>query len=114
MEALIRWIRPDHGLVPPIEFIPVAESNGMILRLGDIVMMKACEQIATWKKELLPVVPISINVSAKQFSAGLLPKKLSDCLKNCGIDSSLLEVEITESAMMGEDNTIITDLCEIR
>lgn len=114
MEALIRWIRPDFGLVPPIEFIPIAESNGMILRLGDMVMAKACSQIAAWEKELLPIVPISINVSAKQFSAGALPKKLSDCIKNWGVDASLLEVEITESAMMGEDNAIIADLCEIR
>ncbi|BBB59718.1 hypothetical protein UNDKW_1445 [Undibacterium sp. KW1] len=114
MEALIRWMRPDHGLVPPVEFIPLAESNGMILRLGEIVMAKACAQIAAWQAASLPVVPVSINVSAKQFSAGSLPKKLADCLQSWGIDSNLLEVEITESAMMGEDNAILADLCDIR
>ena len=114
MEALIRWVRPGHGLVSPAEFIPLAEANGMILRLGDIVMNKACAQIAAWKAQLLPVVPISINVSAKQFSAGSLPQKLADSLSKYGVASGLLEVEITESAMLGEDNAIIADLCAIR
>ncbi len=114
MEALIRWERPGHGLVSPVEFIPLAEANGMILRLGDMVMNKACAQIAAWSAESLPVVPISINVSAKQFSAGSLPYKLSACLRKYGIEPRLLEVEITESAMMGEDNAILVDLSAIR
>ncbi|WP_354335482.1 EAL domain-containing protein [Undibacterium sp. GrIS 1.2] len=113
MEALVRWIHPDKGLIPPIDFIPIAESTGMILRLGDMVIEKACAQIAAWKEAQLPVVPVSINASARQFNTGHLPQKLADCLTKYQINSALLEVEITESAMMGEDNAIIAELSSI-
>ena len=114
MEALVRWMHPDKGMIPPIEFIPIAESTGMILRLGDMVIEKACAQIATWKEAQLPVVPVSINASARQFNTGHLPQKLAECLKKYSVAASLLEVEITESAMMGEDNAIIAELSAIR
>ncbi|AZP12946.1 bifunctional diguanylate cyclase/phosphodiesterase [Undibacterium parvum] len=114
MEALIRWIHPERGLISPIEFIPIAESTGLILALGDMVMEKACSQISDWKNQQLPLVPVSINVSARQFHAGDLQKKLNVCLKKYEIDATLLEVEITESAMMGEDNAIIAELAAIR
>lgn len=114
MEALLRWIHPDKGMIPPVEFIPIAESTGMILRLGDMVIEKACAQIADWKEAKLPLVPVSINVSAKQFNTGDLAQKLAACLQKYDIAADLLEVEITESAMMGEDNTIIAELSTIR
>ncbi len=114
MEALVRWIHPERGLISPAEFIPVAESTGLILRLGDVVMEKACAQIAAWKIQHLPQIPVSINVSAKQFHAGDLHQKLSGCLRKYNIRPDLLEVEITESSMMGEDNAIIAELAAIR
>ncbi|MES2073442.1 MAG: EAL domain-containing protein [Pseudomonadota bacterium] len=114
MEALVRWIHPERGLISPAEFIPIAESTGLILRLGDMVMEKACAQIAAWKNMQLPQIPVSINVSAKQFHAGDLRHKLNGCLQKYNIRADLLEVEITESSMMGEDNAIIAELAAIR
>src|SRR5260370_36986725 len=70
MEALVRWMHPERGLVSPGEFIPLAESTGLILKLGELVMEKACAQLASWKKLGLPLVPVSVNVSARQFNRG--------------------------------------------
>lgn len=114
MEALVRWIHPERGLISPAEFIPIAESTGLILQLGEMVMEKACAQIAAWKILGLPQIPISINVSAKQFHAGDLHQKLRDCLRKYNVGADLLEVEITESSMMGEDHAIMAELAAIR
>ena len=114
MEALIRWIHPERGMISPLDFIPLAESTGLILRLGDAVITKACAQLQQWKHEGLNLIPVSINVSARQFQAGDLHKKLSSNLSTYDIHPHYLEVEITESSMMGEDNQIIAELAAIR
>ena len=114
MEALVRWNHPERGLVSPVEFIPIAEETGLILRIGDRVMEIACAQIADWKKRNIALVPVSINVSARQFQAGDLHAKLKACLSRHEIDAHLLEVEITESAMMGESNAVMAELVAIR
>ncbi|HVL76129.1 MAG TPA: diguanylate cyclase, partial [Noviherbaspirillum sp.] len=80
VEALVRWLHPERGMVPPLEFIQVAEDTGLILRLGRMVIEKACAQIAQWKAEGLPVVPVSINVSALQFNDGHVKDILADCM----------------------------------
>lgn len=114
MEALLRWIHPQHGLVSPLEFIPLAETSGLILRIGEMVMEKACRQIAEWQRQGLPVVPVSINVSPKQFARGEVHRQLAVYLDRYQIPSSLLEVEITESAMMGEQDDVLAELGAIR
>ncbi|MFZ6675460.1 bifunctional diguanylate cyclase/phosphodiesterase [Undibacterium sp. Xuan67W] len=114
MEALIRWIHPKRGMIPPVEFIPIAEETGLILKLGEMVMDKACQQISDWKLIGLPSIPVSINVSAKQFHAGGLQKKLVYFLEKHNLPAHLIEVEITESAMMGEDSNIMAELSAIR
>jgi EAL domain-containing protein (putative c-di-GMP-specific phosphodiesterase class I) len=114
MEALVRWNHPERGLVSPVEFIPIAEETGLILRIGDRVMEIACAQIADWKKRNIALVPVSINVSARQFQAGDLHAKLKACLSRHEIDAHLLEVEITESAMMGESSAVMAELVAIR
>lgn len=114
MEALVRWIHPERGLIPPVEFISVAEDTGLILRLGEIVMDKACCQIRAWKNAGLASIPVSINVSAKQFHAGGLQKRLVHYLDKFDLPANLIEVEITESAMMGEDGNIMAELADIR
>nr|WP_315485448.1 EAL domain-containing protein [uncultured Undibacterium sp.] len=114
MEALLRWIHPNKGVIPPSEFIPIAEDTGLILKLGEMVMEKACRQISEWRSTGLRPIPVSINVSAKQFHAGGLQKKLIHYLEKYDVPPNLIEVEITESAMMGEDGTIMAELAEIR
>lgn len=114
MEALIRWNHPERGIVSPLEFIPIAESSGLILRIGDQVMEMACAQIAAWKAQNLKLVPVSINVSARQFQTGDLHFKLMACLNKHRVDAQFLEVEITESAMMDEGSAVVAELMAIR
>lgn len=114
MEALVRWIHPQHGMIPPLDFIPLAEASGLILRIGAQVMEKACAQISEWRRQGLPLVPVSINVSPRQFLRGEVHRQLADCLQRHDIPPALLEVEITESAMMGEQTDILNELAAIR
>lgn len=114
MEALIRWNHPERGMVSPMEFIPIAENSSLILRIGDQVMEMACAQIAAWKAQNLALVPVSINVSARQFQTGDLHSKLQANLEKYGVDAQFLEIEITESAMMGEGSAVVAELMAIR
>jgi diguanylate cyclase (GGDEF)-like protein len=113
MEALVRWMHPERGLVPPLEFITLAEETGLIVKLGELVIRKTCAQIAQWKTQHLPVVPVSINVSPRQFNEGSISGLLALCMAHHGIDSSLIEMEITESCMIGEDNVVTEELAAI-
>lgn len=114
MEALLRWLHPQRGLVSPLDFIPLAEASGLILPIGAIVMQLACAQIAAWRGAGLPLVPVSINVSPRQFARGEVARQLAECLERSATEPSLLEVEITESAMMGEQEHILAQLAAIR
>ncbi len=114
MEALLRWIHPEHGMIAPLEFIPLAESSGLILQIGEMVMDKACAQIAAWRAAGLAPVPVSINVSPKQFTHGEVPAQLARALRRHAVEPALLEVEITESAMMGEQDDVTAQLDAIR
>lgn len=114
MEALVRWQHPLHGMVPPLEFIPVAESCGLIAQLGETVIEKVCQQMARWKSFGLQLVPVSINVSARQFGRGDVHLVLASAMARHGIEARLIEVEITESAMMDEQNRTVEQLAAIR
>jgi diguanylate cyclase (GGDEF)-like protein len=114
MEALLRWRHPVLGMVAPGEFIPLAESSGLIMRIGEMVIEMACAQLAAWKNQHATVVPVSINVSPKQFLRGSVKHSLAAALDRHGVAAALLEVEITESAMMGDEDEIIAELAAIR
>ena len=114
MEALLRWRHPTLGMVAPGEFIPLAESSGLILRIGEMVIDMACAQLAAWQKERADLVPVSINVSPKQFLRGSVKQHLAAALERHGVAPMLLEVEITESAMMADQDEIVAELAAIR
>lgn len=117
MEALIRWKDPVRGMIPPNEFIPIAEDTGLIVPLGALVMDKVCAQIASWKALGLPVVPVSINVSFRQFGQSgsiSLKSTLSSCMMQHGIAPDLIEIELTESCMMGEQHVVHDALSELQ
>lgn len=114
MEALLRWYHPEAGLIAPGEFIPLAESSGMILEIGELVINKACAQLAAWRVQGARLVPVSINVSPKQFTHGGVVRQLEAALYRHDVPGALLEVEITESAMMGDQDTILAEMAEIR
>ncbi|KRB66278.1 hypothetical protein ASE07_10365 [Noviherbaspirillum sp. Root189] len=113
MEALVRWRHPERGMVPPMDFIPIAEETGLIVGLGELVARKACRQLAAWQAAGLRVVPVSINVSPRQFSQGGLSALFASCLSETGLDSSLVEIEVTETCMMSEDSIVADELAAI-
>jgi EAL domain-containing protein (putative c-di-GMP-specific phosphodiesterase class I) len=113
MEALVRWMHPERGLVPPDQFIPAAEATGIIIALGEVVMHKVGAQIASWQRQGVPVVPVSVNVSARQFNEGNVKNLVASCVATHGISSSLLEIELTESAMLGNVEDILEEVAAI-
>jgi diguanylate cyclase (GGDEF)-like protein/PAS domain S-box-containing protein len=114
MEALLRWEHPQLGMIRPDEFIPLAESSGLIVPIGAIVVDQACAQLAAWSAQGLPAAPVSINVSPKQFLRGGVARELGEALSRHRVPPRLLEVEITESAMMGDQDEILAELAAIR
>jgi diguanylate cyclase (GGDEF)-like protein len=114
MEALLRWRHPGLGMIPPGEFIPLAESSGLILRIGEMVIDKACAQLAAWREQGVPLVPVSINVSPRQFLRAGVQRQIAAALARHAVPAGLLEVEITESAMMGDQDEILAELAAIR
>ncbi|MFB9241086.1 EAL domain-containing protein [Massilia antarctica] len=105
-EALVRWLDPRRGLVPPAEFIPLAEATGLIVQLGEWVLEAACAQAALWQAAGLPPFRLAVNVSAREFSAAL-PGRVSDTLARYQLDPSWLELEITESTLMHDIERVI-------
>lgn len=104
-EALMRWHHPVQGLVPPVEFIPIAEETGLIVPLGYWILRQACYQIRTWQERFghsLENVPltISVNLSTKQFSQPDLNQRIEQILQETHLDAASLKLEITESVLM--------------
>ncbi len=114
MEALIRWVHPTRGLVLPNDFIPLAEECGLITKIGLMVIEQTCAQLAQWQAQQLPCLPVSINVSLKQFDQGDLTAQLTSAMKKYKIAPELIEVELTESCMMRTEHTIADDLAELQ
>jgi diguanylate cyclase (GGDEF)-like protein len=114
MEALLRWEHPQLGMIRPDEFIPLAEASGLIVPIGAIVIDAACAQLAAWRAQGAVPVPVSINVSPKQILRGGVQRELADALARYHVPAGLLEVEITESAMMGDQAEILAELAAIR
>jgi diguanylate cyclase (GGDEF)-like protein/PAS domain S-box-containing protein len=108
-EALVRWQHPDNGLIPPIEFIGVAEETGLILPLGIWVLQEACTQMRAWHEEFPsdPPLSVSVNVSGKQFAQVDLVDKIRQILVETSFDPHCLKLEITES-------TIVEDLASAK
>ncbi|MCB1961186.1 MAG: EAL domain-containing protein [Rhodocyclaceae bacterium] len=99
-EALLRWRDPEHGLVNPAEFIPVAEDSGLIVPLGEWVLRTACRQNQAWRAEKLIDVPIAVNLSARQFDEHTLLDTVARILEDTGLPPRRLELELTETLIM--------------
>jgi len=100
MEALLRWARPGRGLVPPDHFIPVAEEIGLIIDIGVWTIHRAAQQLKLWIEAGLPVVPIAVNVSARQCLDDRITKIIADAVRYAGISPELLKIELTEATTM--------------
>ena len=104
LEALIRWKHPDLGMISPLDFIPIAEENGLIVPIGDWVLKTALRQNRLFQKEGLNPLMMGVNISPRQFLLVNLGEHIQNLLKNTGMDFSHLEIEITESMLMSEPN----------
>ena len=112
-EALIRWQHPEHGLVPPIQFIPILEESGLIIPTGEWVIRETCQAIKRWEEQGLPPMPVSVNVAAPQFNQKDFVQRVKRILDETGIDPKYLEIEITESCLMSDGDAnrkILEDL----
>jgi diguanylate cyclase (GGDEF)-like protein len=114
LEALLRWSHPSRGLLAPSEFIAVAEESGLIIRLGEIVINKVCFQLSSWAQQGWKPLPVSINVSPRQFNEADIAKTLLAALVRHHVDPKLLQLELTESSMMGNNADVYNALIAIR
>ncbi|MCJ8521192.1 diguanylate cyclase (GGDEF)-like protein/PAS domain S-box-containing protein [Pseudorhizobium tarimense] len=109
-EALIRWRHPELGLVSPVQFIDVAESNGFICELGRWVLMEACSAAASWPSD----IPVAVNVSAVQFAKGDLCADVRSALAASGLAPDRLHIEVTESTFLVDPGRLLQELTELR
>jgi len=111
-EALVRWRHPERGLVPPAEFVPVAEESGLIVHVSNWVLEAACRQIRQWMDEGLPAMHIAVNLSARDFSSSL-PARVQELLERHKIGAEWLELEITEGMLMHHTAKVVAMMDEI-
>ena len=114
LEALLRWERPGHGLVPPNAFIPILEATGLIMQVGSWVVTTVCSQIASWQKSGVGPLQFSVNVSARQLAEGDLDGDVAKALAEAGISGELLELELTESSLMANTERTIDCLRSLK
>lgn len=108
-EALVRWMHPERGMVPPGDFIALAEETGLILPLGDWVLREACLQQAQWRREGLSLT-MAINISALQFRQSDFTERVQRVIEETAADISQIELEITESALLGFTDGLVRNL----
>ena len=109
-EALIRWQHPQRGMVGPDTFIPVAESSGLIVEIGEWVLNEACRQMMVWRAAGLPAFVVSVNLSSVQFRRGNLEALVADALQRYGLPAECLELELTESLLLQDSERFIDTL----
>ncbi|WP_156680893.1 putative bifunctional diguanylate cyclase/phosphodiesterase [Sphingomonas profundi] len=109
-EALLRWNHPMRGNVPPLDFIAVAEENGLIVKIGEWVLLTACAAAASWPEKLV----VAVNVSPIQFKADSLLASVSLALERSGLAPERLEIEITESALLADTDNVLATLHALR
>jgi diguanylate cyclase (GGDEF)-like protein/PAS domain S-box-containing protein len=105
IEALVRWQHPQHGLIAPIDFIKLAEDTGLIIPLGEWVLNTACRQAALWHQQCAPLLRMAVNLSATQLARKEFTKTVERAVRDSSIDPRLLELELTESVLMNDEQS---------
>ena len=114
VEALIRWIHPGRGLIYPAQFVPIAEECGLIVPIGQWVLLEACKQAKAWRDSGLGVVPVSVNVSAAEFGAKDFLSGVRAVLIATGVEPQHLELELTESVLMRDAEAAVVTLAKLK
>lgn len=113
-EVLIRWMRPEQGMISPAEFIPIAEKNGLIVPIGEYVLREACRQTKQWHDEGYSKIKISVNFSVKQFQQRNIVSVIKKAIADTGLAPEYLNIEITESLLMNNIQETIDKLQELK
>ena len=113
IEALIRWHHPERGMVPPDQFIGIAEETGLIVPIGEWVLQQACEQAKALHDAGLPKIHVSVNLSVRQLRETMLVERISQVLETSGLEPSKLDLEITESMLMSDVDRVIQTLMDL-
>jgi diguanylate cyclase (GGDEF)-like protein/PAS domain S-box-containing protein len=113
-EALLRWHHPERGVIAPGQFVPILEETGLIVPVGEWVIRRACEDIKTWLASGLKVLPVAVNLSARQFRQQFLDRRIRSLVNSAGVDPSLIELEITESQLMEDPDHAIRVMNALR
>jgi diguanylate cyclase (GGDEF)-like protein len=110
MEALVRWQHGTRGLIPPLQFIPLAEDTGLIVPIGEWVLREACAQCRHWQREFKRPLRVAVNLSARQFGQPPIARTVRRVLEDTGLDPAALELEITESVLLHHDSEKLESL----
>ncbi|MCX6075557.1 MAG: EAL domain-containing protein [Campylobacterales bacterium] len=114
-EALVRWNHPTKGLISPLVFIPVAEESDIILKLGDWILRSACNELQRWSKiDAMKEITLAINISVKQFSQNNFVSNILSIIKESGANPRLIKLEITESMLVEDKESIIEKMGELK
>ncbi|MGI0491648.1 EAL domain-containing protein [Alkalinema pantanalense CENA528] len=113
-EALVRWQHPERGMIPPNQFITIAEEQGLILELGEWVLRQACHHAAQWQRQGGQPVQVSVNLSMAQFQQASLPELVASILQESGLSPHLLVLELTESCLMDQVELTIQKLQQLK
>jgi len=113
-EALVRWQRPDEGLIAPGRFIPLAEESGLIVQIGEWVLNEACRQAKAWMDEGMASLVVAVNLSAQQFRRGDIVETVARALDRSGLPPANLELELTESILLQETGEVVETLHKLK
>ncbi|WP_168204866.1 EAL domain-containing protein [Noviherbaspirillum sp. UKPF54] len=113
-EALVRWQRPDEGLVAPGRFIPLAEETGLIVQIGEWVLNEACRQAKAWMDGGMPSLVMAVNLSAQQFKRGDIVSTVARALEQSGLPAGFLELELTESILLQDTGEVMETLHSLK
>ena len=110
LEALVRWPHPERGMVSPMEFIPLAEETGLIEALGEWVLRAVCGQVRAWRDAGFEVPVVAVNLSAREFQQPTLVARIDRALREADLGADAIEIEITESVLMGQSQGVLETL----
>lgn len=115
-ETLIRWLHPDRGMIPPADFIPIAEENGLILKIGEWTVLESCRQLREWQDECPAAgeLTVSVNLSSKEFRQPGLANQVTAALRSTGLEPRCLKLEITESHILENSDLAMTIVNRLR
>lgn len=114
VEALLRWRHPQRGIISPAVFIPALEGTGLIVPVGDWVVLAACRQAAEWRRAGWAGARVAVNVAMPQFERGRIAERVASALAETGLPAEALELEITESIAMNDHDQVVSALSELR